>query len=52
MLVLEPMFALIIPSGNLESTLEEPTQLADADPAHCITAIKWRKSCHGGRPWA
>ena len=49
---LSPHLALIktqAPPGIWQETL---TEIMLQDPARCITKIKWRKSMHGGRPWA
>ena len=52
MLILEPKLALVIPGSTQEACQQELTKGLDKDPEHCIQAVKWRRSTHGGRPWA
>ncbi len=51
-LVLGPRAALMIPLLSLDDTQRELTALSEQEPMHSITAIKWRRSTHGGRTWA
>ena len=42
---------LMLPEGTAEEWTQKATELAIADPAFCVTEIRWRKSRNSGRPW-
>lgn len=52
LLVLGPRSALCSMAANLECTQAELTKFLEQEPLHSVTAIKWRRSTHGGRTWA
>ena len=52
MLPIDQRTALMYPTGDKQTWEDALTALADSDPAHCTTMVRWRRSQNGGRPWA
>ncbi len=46
-----PSLLLMDPKGDTVSWTTLITDLASLDAGCCIQAIRWRRSCNGGRPW-